>query len=241
MSEDYRNKIVIKPWGYEYLVYENENVAIWYLHIDKGESTSMHCHPKKSTGLILLRGEAEVSFLADKRIIRNFDKVMIRRGLFHQTKALSDDGIDLLEVETPNDKHDLVRLQDEYGREDKPYETTWEPKDDKCLWFDDNEFDMTKFKGCQIGIERIDENYDILPGKDYFNGYLDGVIIAFLKGGMKRDMKKGNPLLAVVPGDVGFAGIMKKVNNQLDGFMEDTWVMTITKDIDDESISSKLG
>ena len=30
---DYSNVIVTKPWGYEYLVFENEFVAIWMLHI----------------------------------------------------------------------------------------------------------------------------------------------------------------------------------------------------------------
>ena len=32
-SFDYSKVIVKKPWGYEYLVFENEFVAIWMLHI----------------------------------------------------------------------------------------------------------------------------------------------------------------------------------------------------------------
>ena len=63
----YRTKVVKKPWGYEYLAYENDHVGLWFLHIEKNQQTSMHCHPKKTTGLVLLEGEAEVSFLADKR------------------------------------------------------------------------------------------------------------------------------------------------------------------------------
>ena len=30
---DYRNVVVNKPWGYEYLWYQNETVAIWFLFI----------------------------------------------------------------------------------------------------------------------------------------------------------------------------------------------------------------
>ncbi len=46
-SFDYSKVIVKKPWGYEYLVFENEFVAIWMLHIVRKRKTSMHCHPKK--------------------------------------------------------------------------------------------------------------------------------------------------------------------------------------------------
>ena len=62
----YKSNIVKKPWGYEYLAYENNQVALWFLYIRHKEKTSMHCHPNKSTGLTLLDGEAEVSFLSDK-------------------------------------------------------------------------------------------------------------------------------------------------------------------------------
>ena len=57
---DYRNTKVKKPWGSEYLIYQNNDVAIWLLHIIKERHTSLHCHPKKKTGLILLTGKASV-------------------------------------------------------------------------------------------------------------------------------------------------------------------------------------
>ena len=103
----HNNSIVKKPWGYEYLCYENEHVGLWFLYVEKDQQTSLHCHPKKTTGLILLDGEAEISFLADKRTIKSIDKLMIRRGLFHSTKSLSDGGSFIFEIETPVDKKDL--------------------------------------------------------------------------------------------------------------------------------------
>ena len=39
---DYTDVIVKKPWGKEYLCYRNNEVAIWYLHIEKDKQTSMH-------------------------------------------------------------------------------------------------------------------------------------------------------------------------------------------------------
>jgi hypothetical protein len=44
---DYSQFIVTKPWGYEFLVFENEQVAIWMLHLVRHRKTSVHCHPNK--------------------------------------------------------------------------------------------------------------------------------------------------------------------------------------------------
>ena len=46
---------------------------------------------------------------------------MIRPGLFHSIKSISKN-LTLLEFETPVDKNDLVRLYDNYGRKNTPYE-----------------------------------------------------------------------------------------------------------------------
>ena len=47
----YSNKVVYKPWGYEYIIYRDSNrLAITYVKINPGHKTSLHCHPKKKTG-----------------------------------------------------------------------------------------------------------------------------------------------------------------------------------------------
>lgn len=119
---DYKGIIVRKPWGYEYLMYQSDRIGLWYLHIDEGARTSLHCHPGKKTGYILLSGEAQVSFLNDSVTLRAVTKLMLREGLFHSTRAISPGGIHVLEVESPPDKENLVRLDDPYGREKQPYE-----------------------------------------------------------------------------------------------------------------------
>ena len=55
-AKDYSRVVVRKPWGYEYLTYQSKDVAVWILHLKKGHQTSMHCHPKKKTSLIVLDG-----------------------------------------------------------------------------------------------------------------------------------------------------------------------------------------
>ena len=118
----YEKTVVKKPWGYEYLVYQNKVVALWFLYIGYNQQTSMHCHPNKTTGLILLDGEAELSFLENIFKLKPVSKTMIRKGLFHSTRATSKNGACVFEIETPVDKHDLVRLEDKYGREGTSYE-----------------------------------------------------------------------------------------------------------------------
>lgn len=223
----YRTKVVKKPWGYEYLAYENDHVGLWFLHIEKNQQTSMHCHPKKTTGLVLLEGEAEVSFLADKRQIKSLDKVMIRRGLFHSTKALSDKGAFIFEIETPKDKHDLVRLNDSYGRESKPYEgSSFESaKSPECLWIEEPSKDQSlsyNFANCNLLVENISSIENI-------NNKKDTDLIMFLKGGLIRNTSNTSHLVTI-PGDVGYGKIIKQVSSQLDGIDPDTLILTITKD-----------
>lgn len=121
MLTDYKGVIVVKPWGYEYLVFENHKVAVWILFLQKDRSTSMHCHPKKKTALTVLSGKATTSFLDKYFKLQALDALRIDVGVFHSTQANSG-GVLILETETPPDKLDLVRLRDEYGREGKGYE-----------------------------------------------------------------------------------------------------------------------
>lgn len=159
------NCVVIKPWGREYLCYRNEEVAIWVLEIMKGKATSLHAHPRKNTALIVLQGEIELSFIRDATPHRFFglDKINIFRGRFHRTKAVSD-GVVLLEVEAPDDKRDIVRLEDDYGRIADPIEETGEPVDNSCLQLLDYGH-LKHFAGCSLSIDRPSTRKEILLDK----------------------------------------------------------------------------
>ena len=124
-SSFYDNRVVFKPWGYEYTIYRNLNhLSVTLLKIDYNKTTSLHCHPKKKTGFILINGKALIQLGLWKSSSKYYSapsKLMIRTGLFHSTKAISKNGVFALEFETPVNKNDLVRFKDDYGRESKPY------------------------------------------------------------------------------------------------------------------------
>ena len=69
----------------------------------------------------MLRGGAQISFLNGKQKVFTGEKVMIRHGVFHQTKNMTGEVLELFEIENPVDKGDIVRLEDSYGRAGIPY------------------------------------------------------------------------------------------------------------------------
>ena len=53
------DKLISKPWGSEYVIYRNKKkLSITLVKIKKNKSTSLHCHPKKKTGFIILQGKS---------------------------------------------------------------------------------------------------------------------------------------------------------------------------------------
>lgn len=118
-----KNQKVIKPWGSEYKIYSNSVSSTKLLRINSDKSTSLHCHPIKKTGFVLIKGAVDVDlgFYNTKQLFP-ISRLMIRPGLFHCTKNLNKVTATILEIETPINKDDLVRFKDNYGRENKPYE-----------------------------------------------------------------------------------------------------------------------
>jgi mannose-6-phosphate isomerase-like protein (cupin superfamily) len=201
----YDVNIVKKPWGYEYLAYENDKVAVWFLYIKHTHSTSLHCHPNKTTGLILLDGGAEVSFLNNTNKLKPSNKVMIRKGLFHSTKATDERGAWIFEIETPVDKQDLVRFRDNYGREGKPYEdNTHEiPKAEDCLWIKTPELNSSieyNFSNCTLTVKSITDISE-------FEKIDDNLNVMFLQGGILSDYGA----CVAAPGDIIQASVIKQL------------------------------
>ncbi|MFH0891136.1 MAG: hypothetical protein V1856_03830 [Candidatus Liptonbacteria bacterium] len=119
---DYTNLFIKKPWGGEYLTFQNPQVAIWVLHITEKNNTSLHCHLSKKTSLIVLGGRVAITLLNEVINLKAGDGLFLDAGVFHSTRAVSAGGAIIMETETPINKRDLIRLEDNYGREKKGYE-----------------------------------------------------------------------------------------------------------------------
>ncbi len=119
---DFARLVVNKPWGREHLLYRNRFAGVWALHLRRAGKTSLHCHPAKKTGLIVLEGTAVLSTLTSSFQLEALEGVILEPGVFHSTEANSRRSVRILEIETPPLKYDLVRLRDEYGRAGTQYE-----------------------------------------------------------------------------------------------------------------------
>jgi mannose-6-phosphate isomerase-like protein (cupin superfamily) len=220
MVPNYKDCVVEKPWGYEYLVFETEDVALWLLYIKKNEATSLHCHPNKTTGLIVVEGSVEITFVNDKRVLNHFDKAMIRRGLFHSTKSLSELGSYVLEIETPNDKADLVRLNDLYGRSSTGYEKnkSLTERGKKEIWISEPQGGPQIY---QIGNQVF--NVQHVNNFEFFEKLNDQDIVMFLRGGLGKTVDERR-LLATMPGDVLKGNILKILSLEMEFIEENSLV-----------------
>ena len=122
-SDLYLDDLIFKPWGYEYRTYADSFNDMWHLKISPGQSTSMHCHPRKKTVLLCLEGTANFYTLTETHALRTMDFVLIHKGAFHATENIGDSVLELVEIESPRNKFDLVRVKDKYGRQGLLYET----------------------------------------------------------------------------------------------------------------------
>jgi rfaE bifunctional protein nucleotidyltransferase chain/domain len=122
---EYLNKICVKPWGKEYLAYQNDKIGIWILHIAKDVGTSVHCHFKKDTLLIPISGSFKIELYNRFEILNELEQLYIPRRAFHGITAYRNDSV-LMEIEiytdkiNYTDKNDLFRFKDNiYTRKDK--------------------------------------------------------------------------------------------------------------------------
>jgi len=162
-TDAYDKKIVKKPWGFEYTIFRNLNkLAITYVNILPKKQTSLHCHPSKKTGFIILSGKAKVQigiYKSNTKIYSPSSFLMIRSGLFHSLECVTKEPLIALEFETPADKKDLVRFKDLYGRQSKPYESLNKAQINNSLVFFKKPKKNKSYRYLFNDLEILIENY----------------------------------------------------------------------------------
>lgn len=127
---DYKNTVCVKPWGHEFLVFQNKKIGIWFLKIVKGHKTSLHCHFNKDTIIIVLKGSAKIELINNEVINLNvMESLFLPHYNFHGLGTFSDE-MYIIEIEVYNDnidftdKNDLLRINDIYKRNSNNYESS---------------------------------------------------------------------------------------------------------------------
>ncbi|HEY6548186.1 MAG TPA: cupin domain-containing protein [Vicinamibacteria bacterium] len=118
MSEN--PKRVEKPWGYEIWWARTDRYVGKILHINKGASLSLQYHEVKEETILVQSGRmlVETKGKDEPGELRQIemkpgDIFHVTPGTLHRMTGLED--CDLVEVSTP-ELHDVVRLEDRYGR-----------------------------------------------------------------------------------------------------------------------------
>lgn len=164
-KQDYTSSVCIKPWGFEFLVYESNKVAMWCLTVKKNESTSLHCHFKKDTLLIVLSGCAKIGLINDEVIsLSTMESLFIPKKKFHSIGSFSDSTC-ILEIEifsnnlNFSDKNDLLRLNDQYHRKSVGYESSVKVVHDNLTaynYFTLSEYSHVKLHNINLELKKVD-------------------------------------------------------------------------------------
>jgi mannose-6-phosphate isomerase len=109
---------VEKPWGYELIWAQPPRYVAKILHIEAGQRLSRQYHRQKDETFFVQAGEMLLEIGPDDARqgipMRQGDTYHCTPGTIHRMIGVTD--VDVVEVSTP-ELDDVVRLEDEYGRE----------------------------------------------------------------------------------------------------------------------------
>jgi len=110
---------VDKPWGHELIWAQTDRYVGKILVIEAGKRLSLQRHEVKDETILVRSGRLRLSLEDDDGVVREHDlgpgeHRRIATGRVHRFQALEP--CELVEVSTP-ELDDVVRLQDDYGRE----------------------------------------------------------------------------------------------------------------------------
>jgi mannose-6-phosphate isomerase len=112
-------KRVEKPWGYELHWAKTDRYVGKIIHVNAGHALSLQYHNIKDETIFLYAGrllfEIQEGDQLVKREMAPGERVHITPKTVHRMTAIEDS--EIFEVSTP-ELHDVVRLEDRYGRED---------------------------------------------------------------------------------------------------------------------------
>lgn len=180
---NYKDIVCLKPWGYEFLVYESNKLGIWFLNIQKDQGTSLHTHFKKDTIIFVLSGTAKITLINNEILsLGPMKSLYIPKNKFHALSSFSDE-VYLMEIEifdkdtTFSNKNDLLRIDDKYSRKRTGYQSsvslTNQLKEYGYFYLYDNL--QQNVENTTLSVIRYDNNSPIQLKKGY-NILLNGEI-----------------------------------------------------------------
>jgi mannose-6-phosphate isomerase len=110
---------VPKPWGHELIWAQTDHYVGKVLVIEAGKRLSLQRHEVKDESIYVLAGRLRLHLEDDGGVVQTEelgpgDHRRVATGRIHRYEAI--ERVELMEVSTP-ELDDVVRLEDDYGRE----------------------------------------------------------------------------------------------------------------------------
>lgn len=109
-----------RPWGYYKVIEEDKNTfKIKKLTVSRGKRISYQLHKHRSEHWVVLKGIAKVTVDDDVKFVRTGESIFIREGQKHRLENTGNIPLEIIEVQIGKylEEDDIVRFDDEYGRE----------------------------------------------------------------------------------------------------------------------------
>ena len=109
-----------RPWGYYKVIEEDKNTfKIKKITVSRGKKISYQLHKHRSEHWVVLKGIAKVTVDDDVKFVHTGESIFIRKGQKHRLENTGNIPLEIIEVQIGEylEEDDIVRFDDEYGRE----------------------------------------------------------------------------------------------------------------------------
>ena len=112
------HKRVYRPWGYYQSIDDGDRYQVKRIVVKPGGRLSLQKHFHRAEHWVVVRGTAEVTRDADKKLVHENESIYLPLGVVHRLENPGKIDIELIEVQTGSylGEDDIVRIEDIYNR-----------------------------------------------------------------------------------------------------------------------------
>ena len=111
------NEVESRPWGNFVNLTMNENVTVKLIWVDKGKKNSLQTHENRDEYWRVMKGKVNAYIEDSIHTLNEGDVARIKDRQKHRFEGLDNENL-ILEISRGEfDEEDVVRLEDDYGRE----------------------------------------------------------------------------------------------------------------------------
>lgn len=109
-------KTIKKPYGINSIIYLSGSFGISFVSMRPGATTSLHYHHERAEYFFIRKGILTFYFDQSEHLIQNGKTSRSIPGQPHRLSNCSDSQLEILEIFTPPNIDDKIRVEDFYGR-----------------------------------------------------------------------------------------------------------------------------